>query len=86
MTNFWNFFLTFYILCGIIILTIRKEVENMKKILFLLVLLTSCTGFEDGIKDLESDTFGLEREATVYSYTGQKIASYSGNSVRIDYS
>ncbi len=58
----------------------------MKKILFLLILLTSCTGIEDGIKDLESDTFGLKREAVVYSYTGQKIATYSGNSVRIDYS
>ena len=54
----------------------------MKKILFLLILLTSCTGIEDGIKDLESDTFGLKREAVVYSYTGQKIATYSGNSVR----
>ncbi len=57
----------------------------MKKILFLLVLLTSCTGFQDSMKDIESNTLGLKREIKVYSLTGEPITSYSGNNVRVEF-
>lgn len=59
----------------------------MKKILLILgtTALVSCTGWQDNFKDFESDTFGLQREIKVYSYTGQLLTTYKGNKVRISY-
>ena len=45
----------------------------------------SCTEFQDSIKDLQSDTTGLKRDIKIYSLTGQPLASYSGNNVRVEF-
>ena len=59
----------------------------MKKIILLLMglTLTSCTWIDDELKDFESDTKGLKREVKIYSYTGEKLAEYQGENVRVDF-
>ena len=37
------------------------------------------------MKDWESNTTGLKREIKIYSVTGEKLAEYKGESVRVDF-
>ncbi len=58
----------------------------MKKIVMslgIIVGLSSCTWFNDAVKGFESNTIGLARKVYIYSYTGELIKSYQGNSVRL---
>ena len=59
----------------------------MKKLLVLLTILTlsSCTWLDDEMKDCESNTTGLKREIKIYSVTGEKLAEYKGENVRVDF-
>lgn len=59
----------------------------MKKLLILLTILTlsSCTWLDDEMKDWESNTTGLKREIKIYSVTGEKLAEYKGENVRVDF-
>ena len=59
----------------------------MKKLLLLLTILTlsSCTWLDDEMKDWESNTTGLKREIKIYSVTGEKLAEYKGENVRVDF-
>lgn len=55
----------------------------MKKILLiilpLLILVTGCASWDRGWKTLGSDiTGGLDRVVNIYSYNGEKIATYEG--------
>ena len=62
----------------------------MKKIilssLLLIVLLVSagCAKFESFEKSWESDTKGLARTVTIYSLTGEELAKYEGDRVRVE--
>ena len=59
----------------------------MKKLLLLLTILTlsSCTWLDGEMKDWESNTTGLKREIKIYSVTGEKLAEYKGENVRVDF-
>ena len=59
----------------------------MKKLLLILTILTlsSCTWLDDEMKDWESNTTGLKREIKIYSMTGEKLAEYKGENVRVDF-
>ncbi|WP_435309642.1 hypothetical protein [Sebaldella termitidis] len=59
----------------------------MKKLLLILTILTlsSCTWLDDEMKDWESNTTGLKREIKIYSVTGEKLAEYKGENVRVDF-
>ena len=39
----------------------------------------------DEMKDWESNTTGLKREIKIYSVTGEKLAEYKGENVRVDF-
>ena len=59
----------------------------MKKLILIMSILTltSCTWMDDEVKDWESNTKGLKREIKVYSLTGEKLAEYKGENVRVDF-
>ena len=59
----------------------------MKKLLTISILalsLTSCTWWNDRVKNFESDTTGLSRTIYIYSYTGQLLKTYNGKNVRLE--
>jgi len=45
--------------------------------------LIGCSKINDSIKSFESDTVGLKRTVYVYSYTGELLKTYQGQSVRL---
>lgn len=54
-------------------------------ILFTGVLaLTGCAKVDSFQKTWESDTKGLQRDIEVYSVTGEKLAEYQGEKVRVE--
>ena len=59
----------------------------MKRIILTISILTlsSCTWLDDEMKDWESNTTGLKREIKIYSVTGEKLAEYKGENVRVDF-
>ena len=59
----------------------------MKRIVLIISILTlsSCTWLDDEMKDWESNTTGLKREIKIYSVTGEKLAEYKGENVRVDF-
>lgn len=50
----------------------------------LVLTLSGCTWWDDKMKSFKSNTNGLKRTVQVYSYTGELLKTYKGNSVRLD--
>ncbi|MGL4819933.1 MAG: DUF5052 family protein [Bacilli bacterium] len=49
-----------------------------------LLVTSGCSLFDSTVKNIESDTKGLNRTIYVYSYTGELLKEYKGERVRIE--